>query len=77
LCNVLLQEFLLLEEQIPSINILKSNNEENIISLEGVTVSSAEKLNHNFLNNINININRKLLYAIVGPVAAGKVRLIS
>ncbi|XP_011504959.1 PREDICTED: multidrug resistance-associated protein 4-like [Ceratosolen solmsi marchali] len=71
-----IQEFLLLEEQMSNTNILKSNNEETIISLIGVTVSSTERSEHNFLNNININIKRNLLYAIVGPVAAGKTSLL-
>ncbi|XP_001603825.1 multidrug resistance-associated protein 4 [Nasonia vitripennis] len=71
-----MQEFLLLEEQVSSTKTLKSSDDNTIISIVGVSASSIEKSDVNFLHDIDLCVRRTLLYAVVGPVGAGKSSLL-
>lgn len=70
----LLQKFLLLEEVESNTKPLMPNNDNTSISIKNVDASWTEKSIANTLHDITVTIPQKKLYAIVGPVGAGKVR---
>jgi ATP-binding cassette subfamily C (CFTR/MRP) protein 4 len=71
-----LQKFLLLEEVESNNKGLIINNDSISICIKNVNASWSEKSIANTLHDININVPQKKLYAIVGPVGAGKVSII-
>lgn len=64
----------MLEEKDISIKGPMSSDENIVIYLSGVNVSSIHWPEVNFLHNISLSVRRNLLYAVVGPVGGGKVK---
>lgn len=69
-----MQKFLLLDEMEPNTKPLVPSNDNTSISIKSVNASWTEKSIANTLHDINVTIPQKKLYAVVGPVGAGKVR---
>ena len=69
------QKFLLLEEVDSSVEKFKDNKENLSIAIKGVSASWSKKMITNTLNDISFTVPQNKLYAIVGPVGAGKVFL--
>ncbi|XP_058801185.1 ATP-binding cassette sub-family C member 4-like isoform X2 [Phymastichus coffea] len=70
-----IQEFLLLDEQVPNVQTLPGKDEETMIVVKDVSAMPVEKADVDILHDINLRIDRTSLYAIVGPVGAGKSSL--
>ncbi|KAI4497628.1 hypothetical protein M0802_007168 [Mischocyttarus mexicanus] len=66
-----LQNFLLLEENVPLIHSLPKDEQNNII-LKDITASWTDATIVNTLHGINTYMGFDKLYALVGPVGAGK-----
>ncbi|XP_043488596.1 ATP-binding cassette sub-family C member 4-like [Polistes fuscatus] len=66
-----LQNFLLLEENVPLIHALPKDEKNNII-LKDITASWTDATIVNTLHGINTYMGFNKLYALVGPVGAGK-----
>ncbi|XP_025162191.1 multidrug resistance-associated protein 4 isoform X2 [Harpegnathos saltator] len=70
-----IENFLLLDENIPLTHSLLSNKERSV-TMKNVSASWTNNAIVNTLHNINIQINAGNLYVIVGAVGAGKSSLL-
>lgn len=68
-----LQTFLLLDECTSAVNYTAMNEERVRISIKNVNASWTENSIAGNLHNIDVLIPNGKLYALVGPVGAGKV----
>ncbi|XP_032455220.1 multidrug resistance-associated protein 4 [Nasonia vitripennis] len=67
-----IEKFLLLDEVEPNTKPLVPSNDNTSISIKSVNASWTEKSIANTLHDINVTIPQNKLYAVVGPVGAGK-----
>ncbi|XP_058803038.1 ATP-binding cassette sub-family C member 4 isoform X2 [Phymastichus coffea] len=71
-----IEKFLLLEDVQMSAKSLSPNNDNTCISIKNVNASWSENPIVSTLQDINISIPQKKLYAVVGSVGAGKSTLL-